>query len=145
MKVRKTELNLKMASDIIRDISSPKASLPYRESLRISGDTDNLNQKTNVNQIITQTTSSDNQSRTDLIHSSYSKRNIGTGDTHNLKSPGKPTSSRLSPVNTNKSSSPPLDIREEKIKEAKIRLAKGYYSRVEVYSKVAERIIDTLI
>lgn len=145
MKVRKIDLNSKMASGIIRDTSGPKTPLSYRERLRISDNTDNSNQKTKVSQIITRTNSSNNLSRTDLIHSSHSRRNNETGNTPNSKSPGKPASSRLSPVNRNKLSSPPLDIREEKIKEAKIRLAKGYYSRAEVYSKVADRIINILI
>jgi hypothetical protein len=51
----------------------------------------------------------------------------------------------LTHIDTGKTPALTFGIREEKIKEAKIKLAQGYYSRAEVYSKVAERIIDIFI
>ena len=53
--------------------------------------------------------------------------------------------SSLTHIDTGKTPAFTSDIREERIKEAKIKLSQGYYTKAEVYSKVAERIIDILI
>ena len=145
MKVQKIGLNFKINSAKGKDISSSKALSRKEDELHISRDARDLQDKSKINQTCIGPCLASNLSNVDKLNFTYSKQKIETKNTNNLKSSQKLTSSGSVPVDTGKTPAFTLDIREEKIKEAKIKLAQGYYSRAEVYSKVAERIIDILI
>jgi len=140
MKVQKIGLNFKIGSAKSKDISNSK-----EDELYISRNTKELQAKSEINQIYTNPGIASNLPQINLLNPAYSKQKLETRNINNLKNFRKSTPPGLSSTNTDKKSHFTLDIREEKIKEAKIRLAQGYYSRTEVYSKVAERIIDVLI
>ncbi len=145
MKIQKISLNFKIAAAKLKEISSSKAYPPNEAGLKPSGDVKNPLPQSEVKPVTTYPGSLANLSRANPVGVGYSKQNIGTRKIDNLKNLRKATYSKLSSVNADRTSRFPLDIREDKVKEAKIKLANGYYSKAEVYSKIAERLIDTLI
>ena len=145
MKIQKISINLKIAAAKLKDISSSKASSPNEGGFKLSRNVKSSRPQSEVNPISTPPGLLANLSRSNPVRVGYSKQNIQTKKIDTLKSLRKSTYSELSSVNADKTSHFPLDIRKEKIEEAKIKLAKGYYSKAEVYSRIAERLIDTLI
>ena len=145
MKVQKIGLNFKINSAKGKDISSSKALSHKEDELPISRDARDLQAKSKINQTCIGPCLASNLSNVNKLNLTYSKQKNETRNINNLKSSRRQMPSNLTHIDTGKTPAFTLDIREEKIKEAKIRLAQGYYSRAEVYSKVAERIIDILI
>lgn len=145
MKIQKISLNFKIAAAKLKEISSSKASSPNEVGLKLSRDVKEPHPQSEVKPVVTHPGSLASLSRTNQVGIGYSKQNIGTKKIDSLKNLRKATYSKLLSVNADKTSHFPLDIREEKVKEAKIKLAKGYYSKAEVYSRIAEKLIDTLI
>ena len=145
MKVQKIGLNFKINSAKGKDFSSSKALSRKEDDQRKTRNVRDLQSKSNTNQIRNGTGTTSNLSNVNKLKFTYSKQKIETRNIDNLKSSRRLMPLSLTHIDTGKTPAFTLDIREEKIKEAKIKLAQGYYSRAEVYSKVAERIIDILI
>ncbi|HEX9912737.1 MAG TPA: hypothetical protein VGB01_05770 [candidate division Zixibacteria bacterium] len=145
MKAHKIGLNFKINPVKGKDISSSKALSRKEDDQRKTRNIRDLQPKSNTNQIRSETDKANNLTNVNKLKFSCSKQKTENRNFDNLKNPRRFMPSNLTHIDTGKTSASTLDIREEKIKEAKIRLAQGYYSRAKVYSKVAERIIDILI
>jgi hypothetical protein len=142
MKIQKVGLNFKITSNRIKDLSSSKVVPSDKADLPTSKDVKGLQVRTDIDQIHTQTGVKANSPRINLLNSVYSRHEIQGKKIDNLK---KPTLQELSPPGKDKIISSSADVRQEKIIEVKKKLAQGYYSRIEVYSKVADKILDILI
>jgi hypothetical protein len=142
MKIQKVGLNFKNASSRIKDISSSKVIPPDKAELSTPENVKGLQAKSDINQVNAQTGVKVNSPRINLLNSVYSRQEIQGKKIENLK---KSTLQELSPPGKDKIISPTADVRQEKIIEVKKKLAQGYYSRIEVYSKVADKILDILI
>ncbi len=142
MKIQKVGLNFKIASSRIKDVSSSEIFPPDKTELPISKNIKDLQVKSDVNQIYAQTGANINSPRINLLNSVYSKQEIQSKKIDNLK---KSNLQELSTPDKNRIMSSASDVRQDKIMEVKKKLAQGYYSRIEVYSKVADKILDILI
>lgn len=142
MKIHKVGLNLKIASSKIKDISSSRVVPSDQTELSTSKSIKGLQVKTDINQVNAQTGFKVNSPRINLLNSVYSRQEIQGKKIDNLK---KSTLHEVSPPGKDKIISSTADVRQEKIIEVKKKLAQGYYSRIEVYSKVADKILDILI
>jgi hypothetical protein len=142
MKIHKVGLNLKIASSKIKDISSSKVVPSDQTELSTSKSIKGLQVKTDINQINTETGIKINSPRINLLNSVYSRQEIQGKKIDNLR---KSTLRELSTPDKDRIVSSTPDVRQEKIIEVKKKLAQGYYSRIEVYSKVADKILDILI
>jgi len=101
-----------------------------------------LQAKPDINQIYAGTGVKINSPRINLLNSVYSRQEIQGKKIDNLS---KPNLRELSAPGKNRIVSSTPDVRQEKIMEVKKKLAQGYYSRIEVYTKVADKILDILI
>jgi hypothetical protein len=142
MKIQKVGLNFKIASNRVKNISSSKVIPPDKAELSTPKNVKGLQAKSDINQVYAQTGFKVNSPRINLLNSVYSRQEIQGKKINDLK---KSTINGLSPAGKDRVISSASDVRQEKIKEAKIKLAQGYYSRIEVYSKVADKILDILI
>ena len=142
MKIQKVGLNFKIASNRVKDISSSKVVPPDKAELSTPKNVKELQAKSDINQVYAQTGFKVNSPRINLLNSVYSRQEIQGKKIDNLK---KSTLQELSPPGKDKIISSTADVRQEKIIEVKKKLAQGYYSRIEVYSKVADKILDILI
>ena len=142
MKIQKVGLNFKIASNRVKDISSSKVVPPDKAELSTPKNVKGLQARTDIDQIHTQTGVKANSPRINLLNSVYSRHEIQSKKIDNLK---KSTLHEVSPPGKDKIISSTADVRQEKIIEVKKKLAQGYYSRIEVYSKVADKILDILI
>jgi hypothetical protein len=142
MKIQKVGLNFKIASSKIKDISSSKVVPLDNAELSTSKNIKGLQAKSDINQIHAQIRTNANSPRINLLNSVYSRQEIQGKKIDDLR---KPDLRELSTPDKNKIVSTPPDVRQEKILEVKKKLAQGYYSRIEVYSKIADKILDILI
>jgi len=142
MKIQKVGLNFKIASNRVKDLSSSKVGPSDKAELPTSKNVKGLQAKSDINQVYAQTGFRVNSPRINLLNSVYSRQEIQGKKIDNLK---KSTLQELSPPGKDKIISSTADVRQEKIIEVKKKLAQGYYSRIEVYSKVADKILDILI
>jgi hypothetical protein len=142
MKIQKVGLNFKIASSKIKDISSSKVVPLDNAELSTSKNIKGLQAKSDINQIHAQIRTNANSPRINLLNSVYSRQEIQGKKIDDLR---KPDLRELSAPDKNKIVSTPPDVRQEKILEVKKKLAQGYYSRIEVYSKIADKILDILI
>ncbi len=145
MKVHKIGLNFKINSAKGKDLSNSKALSRKENDQRKTRNVKDLQSISNTNQICNGTGTASNLSNVNKLKFTYSKQKIETRNVNNLKSSRRLMPSSLTHIDTGKTPAFTSDIREERIKEAKIKLSQGYYTKTEVYSKVAERIIDILI
>ncbi len=141
MKIQKIGLNLKIGATKTKDVTSPRLVAPPGDQLSISKDAKRLQPKQGINQTYGSSSTSGSP-QINLLNSVYSRQKIQASKVTDLK---KPASRDITSLESDKTVSASADVRQEKIKEAKLKLAQGYYSRAEVYSKVAERILDILI
>lgn len=144
MKVQKISLSFKIGPAKIRDIPGSKFISANDDEMCISRYINKLQSKSGINRAYSNRGTDAAVSRTDFLNPAYSKKN-NHKNINRLKNFPKKASPRLSSAIKDKSKDIPSGIRQEKIKKAKTRLARGYYSRSEVYAKVADQIIDTLI
>lgn len=142
MKIQKVGLNFKIASNRVKDISSSKVVPPDKAELSTPKNVKGLQAKSDINQVNAQTGVKTNSPRINLLNSVYSKQEIQGKKINDLK---KSALQELTTPDKNRIISSTSDIRQEKIVEVKKKLAQGYYSRIEVYSKVADKILDILI
>jgi len=142
MKIQKVGLNLKISSSRIKDISSSKVIPPEQTGLPTSKTIKGLESKPDVNQVYGQPGANVNSPRINLLNSVYSKQEIQSRKIDNLR---KSNLQEISTPDKNGIVSSAADVRQDKIMEVKKKLAQGYYSRIEVYSKIADRILDILI
>ncbi|HVP36659.1 MAG TPA: hypothetical protein VMT04_06645 [Terriglobales bacterium] len=140
MKIQKVGLNLKITADRIKDISGSKvvpqdgtvpATSKNINALQPNPDVSQVNARTRIN-----------SPKMNLVNSIYSRQEIQGKKIDNLR---KSNLRELSAPDKNRLVSSVPDVRQEKILEVRKRLAEGYYSRIEVYSKVADKILDILI
>jgi len=144
MKVQKIGLNFKINSAKGKDISNSKALSCKEDGLRNTRNIRDLQSKSDTNQTRNDTGKTNNLTKLNKLKFRCSKQKTENRNIDNLKNSRRFKPSNITHIDTCKTPALTLDIREEKIKEAKIKLAQGYYSRAKVYSKVAERIIDIL-
>jgi hypothetical protein len=144
MKVQKKGLNFKINSARGKDPSSSKALSHKEKERRKTRYNKDLRSISGTNQIRNGAGTESNLSNANKLKLAHSRQKIVTRDSDNLKNSRRLVPISLTHIATGKTSALAFGIREEKIKEAKIRLAQGYYSRAKVYSKVAERIMDIL-
>jgi hypothetical protein len=145
MKIQKAGLNFKIKPVKGKDITSSKV-LSFKENgLRNTRNIRNLQPKSNTNQFRNSRGKANNLTDVNKLKFSCSKQKSENRNFDNLKNSRRIMTSNLTHIDTGKTPASTSDIREERIKEAKIRLAQGYYSRAMVYSKVAERIMDILL
>jgi len=142
MKIQKIGLNLKITSNRIKDLSSSKVVPSDKAELPTSKNIKGLQAKSDSSQVYTQTGVKANPPRINLLNSVYSRQEIQGKKIDNLKNSAL---RELSTPDKNRIISSTADVRQEKIIEVKKKLAQGYYSRIEVYSKVADKILDILI
>jgi len=142
MKIQKVGLNFKIAANRIKELSSSKVVPADKAELTTSKNVKGLQAKSDISQVYTHTGVNVNSPRINLLNSVYSRHEIQGKKIDNLK---KPSLQELSPPGKDKIISSTADVRQEKIIEVKKKLAQGYYSRIEVYSKVADKILDILI
>ena len=145
MKVQKIGLNYKINSAKGKDLPSSKALSRKEDDRRKTGTVKDLQSRSNTSQIRNGTGTESSLSNVNKLKFTYSKQKIESRNINNLKSSRRLMPSSLTHIDTGKTPAFTSDIREERIKEAKIKLSQGYYTKAEVYSKVAERIIEILI
>jgi len=142
MKIQKVGLKFKIAPTRIKDISSSKVVPIDQPELSTTKNIKGLQAKSDINQINAETGIKINSPRINLLNSVYSRQEIQGKKIANLR---KSNLRELSALDKNRIVSSTPDVRQEKIVEVKKKLAQGYYSRIEVYSKVADKILDILI
>lgn len=142
MKIQKVGLNFKIASSKIKDISSSKVVPRDQTGLPTSKNIKDLGAKSDINQVNPGIRLKTGSPKINLLNSVYSRREIQSKKVDNLRNSNL---KELSGPDKNSIISSAPDVRQEKILEVKKKLAEGYYSRIEVYSKVADRILDILI
>ena len=145
MKVQKIDKNFKTCRSNTKKISNSKARISKRSVLPISNGCSKLQVGNSRRQAVLRNRTSGLSSRMNLLNPFYSKKkkerkNIGSFESFSTKNIKKTYS-----VDKGKTVHLCSVIREERIKDAKTKLAHGYYSKNEVYSKLAEKIIDILI